>query len=100
MSGAATQDDGAAADEELPLDFVTFAMSLVTHARLGLDQGGAGGDSLEGYVLACQTLDILRLLEQKTRGNLTGHEERVLVDLIDELDGSCRACRHAKKSTP
>lgn len=94
--GDATTDD----TPELPLDFTTFVMSLVTHARLGLEQGGEGQESLEGYVLACQTLDILRLLEQKTQGNLSGHEERVLLDLIDELDGSCRACRHAKRRAP
>ncbi|HJK96841.1 MAG TPA: DUF1844 domain-containing protein [Polyangiaceae bacterium LLY-WYZ-14_1] len=90
-----TGADGAPSDHDdqvPPIDFTTFVMSLVTTANLNLDEQERGQDALASYAMACQTLDLLRLLETKTQGNLTGEEERVLVDLIDQLDGRCRSC--------
>ena len=79
-------------DDVPPIDFTTFVMSLVTTANLNLEDREQGRDEVASYAMACQTLDLLKLLEEKTQGNLSGEEERVLVDLIDHLDGRCRAC--------
>jgi hypothetical protein len=35
--------------------------------------------------LARQTIDLLNLLEQKTRGNLTGEEERLFTQVLYDL---------------
>jgi len=79
-------------DDVPPIDFTTFVMSLVTTANLNLEDREQGKDEVASYAMACQTLDLLKLLEEKTQGNLSGDEERVLLHLIDELDGRCQAC--------
>jgi len=73
--------------DELPrIDFATFVLSLSHSALVNLgdapDPGGATSEpNLE---LARQTIDVLGLLEEKTRGNLSGEEERILsVSLYD-----------------
>jgi hypothetical protein len=35
--------------------------------------------------LAKQTIDLLGLLEEKTRGNLTGEEERLMTQILFDL---------------
>lgn len=73
---------------ELPtIDFATFVMSL-SHSAL-VDLGDApqpDTGSVEAHVeMAKQTIDLLGLLEEKTRGNLTGAEERLLTQVLFEL---------------
>lgn len=70
-----------------PVDFTTFALSLGTSALMHLGEALPGAPS-PGHVnlpLARQTIDLLLLLEQKTRGNLTGEEERLLTHLVYDL---------------
>jgi len=76
------QDDGT-----LPsIDFSTFIVSLSHSAFMYLGDAappeGAGGRNL---VMARQTIDILGLLADKTRGNLSGEEERLLEQILYEL---------------
>lgn len=78
------QDDGT-----LPsIDFSTFILSLSHSAFMYLGDatttpdGAAGGRNL---VMARQTIDILGLLADKTRGNLSGEEERLLEQILYEL---------------
>ena len=73
---------------ELPtIDFATFVMSL-SHSAL-VDLGDAphpDSGSIEAHlVMAKQTIDLLGLLEEKTHGNLTGSEERLLTQVLFEL---------------
>jgi hypothetical protein len=79
---------GAAdAAEELPLDFATFVLSL-SHGgmmHLGDAPEPGGATSAPDLALARQTIDILALLEEKTRGNLTGDEERILSVALSDL---------------
>src|SRR5687767_10610124 len=64
--------------EEVPaIDFNTFVLSLSTAALMHLDE-----PNLE---MARQSIDILALLEQKTRGNLDGEEERLLQQILTDL---------------
>jgi hypothetical protein len=65
-------------DQHLPeIDFNTFVLSLSTSALMHLDE--------PDLVLAKQTIDILALIEQKTRGNLDGEEERLLAQILTDL---------------
>jgi hypothetical protein len=71
------------ADDLPPLDFSTFVVSLRTSAILHLEGGpeGAGSD----LAMARQEIDLLGILEDKTRGNLTGDEERLLSQILFDL---------------
>ena len=77
-----------AAGDELPnLDFSTFVLSLSHSALMHL--GEAPHPDSENVVrslpLARQTIDLLALLEEKTKGNLSGDEERLLTQVLFDL---------------
>lgn len=69
-----------------PIDFSIFVLSLNTSALQHLaadpDTDGALHENLP---MARQTIDILTLLEEKTRGNLTGAEERLVSQVLFDL---------------
>lgn len=76
-----------ALDNEPEIDFGTFVLSLGTSAllHLGLVQDEAGQRPEPNLALAKQTIDCLAMLEDKTKGNLTGEEERILAQLLSDL---------------
>jgi hypothetical protein len=80
------EDAGVDVDDMQPMSFDIFVLSLNASAliHLGETEGGnaAGSTNLP---LARQTIDILALLEAKTRGNLTGEEERLLNQILFDL---------------
>lgn len=69
------------------IDFVTFVLSLSHSAYLHLGDAPnpLSGQLERNLTMARQTIDLLSLLEQKTQGNLTGEEERVLEQVLYEL---------------
>ena len=83
-SGTSQGDDG----EKLPaIDFSTFVLSLSHSALVHMGDapspdGQAGGRDL---LLARQTIDLLAILQEKTRNNLTGEEERLLDQALYDL---------------
>ena len=74
---------------ELPgIDFSTLVLSLATSAmvHMGLVPESEGGGALEKNLpLAHQTIDTLTMLQEKTRGNLTDDESRLLQSVLYEL---------------
>jgi hypothetical protein len=68
-------------DDLPPLDFSTFVVSLRTSAMLHL----SGDEDVADLPLARQEIDLLGILEDKTRGNLTGEEERLLSQVLFDL---------------
>lgn len=69
-----------------PMDFNLFILSLNASALMHL--GEPIGPDPSGEVnlpMARQTIDMIALLEQKTRGNLTGEEERLLHQVLFDL---------------
>jgi hypothetical protein len=70
------------------ISFIQFVISLATSAAIHFgDAAEPGGDkapepNLEG---ARQMIDILALLEEKTKGNLTAEERQVLDQVLYEL---------------
>jgi hypothetical protein len=62
------------------IDFATFVLSINSSAlvQLGLLEDPASGQKEKNLPLAKQTVDLLALLEEKTRGNLTSDEENIL----------------------
>jgi hypothetical protein len=75
------------ASEELPqLDFSTFVLSLVGSAYVHLgDAPSPDGATGRNLVLAKQDIDLLSLLQDKTKGNLTGDEERLVSQALYDL---------------
>ena len=70
-----------------PLTFTLFVLSLASSAAIHFgdlpDPSGATGEpNLDG---AAQMIEILALLEQKTRGNLTAEEREILNQVLYEL---------------
>lgn len=74
-------------DAELPkLDFTTFIVSLRQSASVHLgDAPGPDGTIERDLDLAQQDIELLALLHEKTKGNLTGEEERLLDAALDEM---------------
>ena len=70
------------------LSFTAFVLSLAHTAAIHFGDiadpatGQTSAANLEG---ASQMIDILALLEQKTRGNLTAEERQVLEQVLYEL---------------
>jgi hypothetical protein len=73
---------------EPQLSFTAFVLSLASTAAIHFGDlpdpvsGQAAEPNLEG---ASQMIEILSLLEQKTRGNLTAEERQVLEQVLYEL---------------
>lgn len=77
------------ADEKKPagIDFTTFVLSLGSSAFVHL--GDAPHPETQkpepDLLLAKQTIDLLGMLQEKTRGNLSPDEERFLQTLLSDL---------------
>jgi len=71
-----------------PLTFTAFVISLASSAAIHFGDlpdpvtGAAAELNLDG---AAQMIEILSLLEQKTRGNLTAEERQLLEQVLYEL---------------
>jgi len=75
-------------DQQLPeLNFATFIFSLNSSAlvHLGMLEEPATQKKVKNLPLAKQTIDILGMLEEKTRGNLTDDEEKMLKNILYDL---------------
>jgi hypothetical protein len=71
-----------------PIDFYTFVLSLGSSAFVHLGDAPhpeTGEASAPNLALAKQTIDILVMLREKTKGNLTSEEERFLENLLTDL---------------
>ena len=88
--GAATEQETPQedADYQLPeINFPTFIFSLNSSAllNLGAIEDPGTGKKTKNLPLAKQTIDILGMLEEKTKGNLTDDEAAMLKNILYEL---------------
>lgn len=67
------------------IDFVTYVLSLSSACMVQLDEIAGPDGPAPDLAGARQSIEILELLEVKTRGNLAGDEERVLGHVIEDL---------------
>jgi hypothetical protein len=78
--------DAEDAGEIPPMDFSLFVLSLNASALMHLGEGPAAeGEPQPNLPMARHTIDMLTVLEQKTRGNLTGREEHLLHQVLFDL---------------
>ncbi len=90
-----TQDDKAkdqaGADdpsaEAVPIDFLGFVSLMATQAlvHLGLIPHPASGGRKQELGQAQATIDILEMLSEKTKGNLTKEEDESFRQVLNEL---------------
>jgi hypothetical protein len=85
---SSTTDGAAGASPTLPaVDFHTFVLSLGSSALLHLGEleHPDVGAPQKDLAMAKHTIDILVMLEEKTRGNLTPAEEKLIGSLLYDL---------------
>ena len=70
-----------------PLDFSTLILSMASTAmvQLGVVAGPSGDAPAPDLTAAKQAIDILAILEEKTRGNLDDGEAKLLKSLLYDL---------------
>jgi len=79
---------GAPVDGPFTLSFAAFVLSLAHTAAVhfgDIPDPGTGQPAEANLPAAQQMIDILALLEEKTRGNLTAEERQLLDQLLYEL---------------
>ncbi len=87
-SDGSASPDGKKKSYPLPvIDFATFILSINSSAlvQLGLIEDPASGEKVKNLPLAKQSIDLIAMLEEKTRGNLTSDEENILKGILYEL---------------
>jgi hypothetical protein len=79
------------------IDFTTFCISLASSAfvHLGDVPHPESQEVAPNLILAKQTIDLLGMLQAKTRGNLTAEEDRLLEHVLADL-----RLRYVAKSAP
>lgn len=85
---AAEAAEDVSQDFPLPkIDFATFIFSLNSSGlvHLGMIEDPATGQKDKNLSMAKQTIDILGMLEEKTRGNLNKDEESMLQHILYDL---------------
>lgn len=79
--------DNFASSGQIKIDFSTLIMSFASAAMISI---GRMPDPVTGQVnkdlaLARQNIDIISLLQEKTRGNLSPEEEKLVEGVLNEL---------------
>jgi hypothetical protein len=79
--------DADGPDLAFPIDFATFIQSLAQQAlmHLGLIPYPDTGEHMRELPLARQTIDILQVLHDKTKGNLTPDEKQLFDAILHDL---------------
>ncbi|MDL2329380.1 DUF1844 domain-containing protein [Desulfosarcina sp. OttesenSCG-928-A07] len=86
MTDAKTAQD--APPTTLPaINFATFVFSLNTSAlvQLGIMEDPISGQKARNLPLAKQTIDVISMLEEKTRGNLDPDEALMIRNILYDL---------------
>jgi hypothetical protein len=70
-----------------PADFGTFVLSLGSSAilHLGEVEHPESGKVEKDLAMAKHTIDLLSMLQEKTKGNLTAQEDKLLESLLYDL---------------
>ncbi|MFO0549248.1 MAG: DUF1844 domain-containing protein [Polyangiaceae bacterium] len=73
--------------KDLPqLDFSTFVLGIIGTAYVHLGDAPPTDGVEPDLEFARQNIDLLVLLQTKTKGNLTGDEERLLEQALEDLN--------------
>ncbi len=85
--GDTTNADEIFNQNELKIDFATFVFSLSSTAlvALGEMQDPIAKETNKNIPVAKQMIDVINMLKEKTKGNLTKEEEELITSLCSEL---------------
>jgi len=85
--GETTQKKGSDTYQLPKINFATFIFSLNSSAlvHLGALEDPATGKKNKNLGVAKQTIDIIGMLQEKTKGNLTEDEENMLKNILYDL---------------
>lgn len=80
-------EEAATGEEPPPLNFATFVLSLANTAlfQLGLIRMPDSEEAYKDLKAARQTIDILAIMQDKTKGNLTDEEKRLIDETLYQL---------------
>ncbi len=90
-------------DKKPAVDFGTFVLSLGSSALIHLGEAPdpiSGEKQAANLPLAQQSIDLLALLQEKTKGNLTDAEGRLLESLLFDLRMRYIAAVNATPTAP
>ncbi len=75
------------AEAPRPLDFSSFILSLANTAlfQLGFVKASESEEVQQDLPGARQIIDIIAMLEEKTRGNLTDQEKKIITETLFQL---------------
>ena len=96
-----TQPDSEYADDQSGISFAAFVLSLAHTAAVhfgDVPDPVTGQQGQRNLAAAQQMIDILALMELKTRGNLTAEERQLLEQILFEL--RLRFVEASKEGTP
>lgn len=82
------QAPGDRSGETMPkIDFSSFVLSIYSSGlvHLGKVEDPSSGQKKLDLGMARHTIDMMAMLQEKTRGNLTGDEDNLLKALLSEL---------------
>jgi len=90
------------ADALPTIDFTTFILSLSHSALMHLGEAPhpESEDAPVNLPLARQTIDLIGMIEDKTKGNLTGDEERLIGQILFDLRMRCVEAEKRHGSAP
>lgn len=84
-SGGEPQGSLPGGDDTPPIDFTTYVLSLCSTAMVQMGEiDGPDGPAADLH-RARDTIELLSMLDHKTRGNLSADEERLLHHVVDDL---------------
>jgi hypothetical protein len=81
------KEESSSEEGLLRVDFATFILSLSHSALMHLGDAPhpETGKVEKSLPLARQTIDLIAMLDEKTKGNLTGDEERLIGQVLYDL---------------
>jgi hypothetical protein len=82
---AASKNDGVTPLPKIDFSMFMFSLNSSVLVNLGLLEDPVSGGTMKNLAVAKQTIDILGMLQEKTRGNLTRDEEEMLKHILYEL---------------
>lgn len=86
LAGDSADPHSAARPRALPpasFELLVFSLAIQAQMELGLGEPSAG--QVPDLDIARHTIDLLAILQQKTKGNLTLEEQRLLENTLTEL---------------
>lgn len=92
-------------DTEFPIppatfEFLTLSLKMQAELHLGLLHYGEDQPPEPDFKLARHSIDMLAMLQEKTKGNLSLEEQRLVENCLTELRFRFVQCSDAKKSVP